>query len=94
MLHRLSIAIRLNNQRRANTLKLIAVNAHSTRPGLGGQNWVIPNCLTMIRPAQLNLENVHRIVLQFPKFTDGRAYSQAYLLRRRLGFKRRHSGHG
>ncbi|WP_435405892.1 DUF934 domain-containing protein [Rhodoferax lithotrophicus] len=26
------------------------------------------------------------IELQFPKFTDGRAYSQAYLLRRRLGF--------
>jgi uncharacterized protein (DUF934 family) len=24
--------------------------------------------------------------LQFPKFTDGRAYSQAFLLRRRLGF--------
>jgi uncharacterized protein (DUF934 family) len=25
--------------------------------------------------------------LHFPKFTDGRAYSQAFLLRRRLGFK-------
>jgi uncharacterized protein (DUF934 family) len=29
---------------------------------------------------------VTRIDLQFPKFTDGRAYSQAFLLRRRLGF--------
>jgi uncharacterized protein (DUF934 family) len=29
---------------------------------------------------------VDRIHLHFPKFTDGRAYSQAYLLRRRLGF--------
>ncbi len=32
------------------------------------------------------LEDVERIDLVFPKFTDGRAYSQAYLLRRRLGF--------
>jgi len=30
---------------------------------------------------------VARIDLQFPKFTDGRAYSQAFLLRRRLGFQ-------
>ncbi|REE22355.1 uncharacterized protein (DUF934 family) [Paraburkholderia sp. BL27I4N3] len=28
-----------------------------------------------------------RVELHFPNFTDGRAYSQAYLLRRRLGFK-------
>ena len=28
-----------------------------------------------------------RVELHFPSFTDGRAYSQAYLLRRRLGFK-------
>jgi uncharacterized protein (DUF934 family) len=27
-----------------------------------------------------------RVELQFPAFTDGRAYSQAYLIRRRLGF--------
>lgn len=33
------------------------------------------------------LEDVERIDLNFPKFTDGRAYSQAFLLRRRLGFK-------
>jgi uncharacterized protein (DUF934 family) len=33
------------------------------------------------------LDGVTRIDLQFPKFTDGRAYSQAFLLRRRLGFK-------
>jgi uncharacterized protein (DUF934 family) len=30
---------------------------------------------------------VTRIDLHFPKFTDGRAYSQAFLLRRRRGFK-------
>jgi len=32
------------------------------------------------------LEDIERIDLNFPKFTDGRAYSQAFLLRRRLGF--------
>ncbi|MDB5784694.1 DUF934 domain-containing protein [Caballeronia mineralivorans] len=31
--------------------------------------------------------DIERIELHFPHFTDGRAYSQAYLLRRRLGFK-------
>ncbi|GAB7540168.1 DUF934 domain-containing protein [Burkholderia sp. 22PA0099] len=28
-----------------------------------------------------------RVELHFPAFTDGRAYSQAYLVRRRLGFR-------
>ena len=33
------------------------------------------------------IDTIERIDLHFPHFTDGRAYSQAYLLRRRLGFK-------
>jgi uncharacterized protein (DUF934 family) len=37
-------------------------------------------------PREVSLEGVKRIDLHFPKFTDGRAYSQAFLLRRRLGF--------
>ena len=32
------------------------------------------------------LEGVQRVELHFPKFTDGRAYSQALLLRRRYRF--------
>lgn len=32
------------------------------------------------------LVGVERVELHFPHFTDGRAYSQAYLIRRRLGF--------
>jgi len=32
------------------------------------------------------LEGVDRIELNFPKFSDGRAFSQAYLLRRRRKF--------
>jgi uncharacterized protein (DUF934 family) len=35
----------------------------------------------------LSLDGVQRIDLHFPKFADGRAFSQAVLLRRRLGFK-------
>jgi len=38
-------------------------------------------------PRSLNLSGVARVDLQFPKFTDGRAFSQAFLLRRRLGFQ-------
>jgi uncharacterized protein (DUF934 family) len=35
---------------------------------------------------ELNLDGVSRINLTFPKFTDGRAYTQAFYLRRRCGF--------
>jgi uncharacterized protein (DUF934 family) len=37
-------------------------------------------------PRTLALEGVARIDLHFPKFTDGRAYTQAFYLRRRSGF--------
>jgi uncharacterized protein (DUF934 family) len=37
-------------------------------------------------PHTVALEGVTRIELDFPKFADGRAYSQAFLLRRRRGF--------
>jgi uncharacterized protein (DUF934 family) len=37
-------------------------------------------------PRTLALEGVTRIDLHFPKFTDGRAYTQAFYLRRRSGF--------
>lgn len=36
--------------------------------------------------AELPLDGVDRIELQFPRFSDGRAFSQAYLLRRRRKF--------
>jgi len=35
----------------------------------------------------LTLEGIERIDLHFPKFTDGRAFTQAVLLRKRLGFQ-------
>ena len=37
-------------------------------------------------PRSVSLDGITRVDLHFPKFTDGRAYSQAFLLRRRLGF--------
>ena len=51
-----------------------------------------PNVLQLPNDAdplaiEVCLADVERIDLNFPKFTDGRAYSQAFLLRRRLGFK-------
>ena len=36
---------------------------------------------------KLALDGVERVDLHFPSFTDGRAFSQAFLLRRRRGFK-------
>lgn len=38
-------------------------------------------------PREVSLAGVESIELNFPKFSDGRAFSQAFLLSRRLGFK-------
>ncbi len=66
------------------TLKLIANEDHVDN----GE----PNVLQLANDAdplaiEVCLSDVERIDLDFPKFTDGRAYSQAFLLRRRLGFQ-------
>jgi uncharacterized protein (DUF934 family) len=37
-------------------------------------------------PREASLDGIERVELHFPKFADGRAFSQAFLLRRRLGF--------
>ena len=66
-----------------NTIQLIANSAINTRTNI--QNSL--NISNDTDPRELDLQNVQRIDLHFPKFTDGRAYSQAFLLRRRLGFK-------
>lgn len=38
-------------------------------------------------PRDASLEGIKVVELQFPKFADGRAFSQAFLLRRRMGFQ-------
>ncbi len=64
-------------------MKIIAYSAGAT--GATGLNVV--ELANDADPLQLQLEGVDRIDLNFPKFSDGRAFSQAFLLRRRLGFK-------
>lgn len=64
------------------TMKLIAAHADST--GATGSNTL--EIANTEDPRAVSLAGVTRIDLNFPKFTDGRAYSQAFLLRRRLGF--------
>lgn len=75
-------------------MKLIANNAigaHGT--GLNGSqltNAATANALALandLDPRTQTLTGVTRIDLHFPKFTDGRAFSQAFLLSRRLGFQ-------
>jgi len=38
-------------------------------------------------PSSVDLAGITRVDLHFPKFTDGRAFSQAFLLRRRREFR-------
>ena len=64
-------------------MKIIATNDAAT--GATGQN--VLHLANEVDPSTLDLKGVERIDLQFPKFTDGRAYSQAFLLRRRIGFQ-------
>ena len=62
-------------------MKLIAANSYFT-----GATGVL-SIENDVDPRTLDLAGVTQIDLQFPKFTDGRAFSQAFLLRRRLGFR-------
>lgn len=65
------------------TLKLIASHDHATDTS-------VKNVLALENdtdPRALELEGIERIDLKFPKFSDGRAFSQAFLLRRRRGYK-------
>ena len=66
-----------------NQLELISLDAHANAPA----NAHVIDLANDVDPRTLKLDGVTRINLNFPKFTDGRAFSQAYLLRRRLDFK-------
>ena len=67
-------------------MKIIAHNDLHT--GAGAENTLqVANDVELAElVASGALEGVQRVELQFPKFTDGRAYSQALLLRRRYRF--------
>lgn len=62
----------------------ILASASHTPPTEGDTSAVaLPNDTDALA---VSLDGVTRIDLHFPNFTDGRAFSQAYLLRRRRGF--------
>ena len=65
-------------------MKLISANETQAPSEQTANTLVVANDAD---PRILDLNGVERIDLHFPKFTDGRAFSQAFLLRRRLGFK-------
>ena len=64
-------------------MKLIAAHTLATQ----AQDHKVVALVNDEDPRSLRLDGIDRIDLTFPKFTDGRAFSQAFLLRRRLGFK-------
>ena len=68
-------------------MKIIAAAAHTpgSEAGADAQNGIL-TVANDVDPRTLALDGIIRIDLVFPKFTDGRAYSQAFLLRRRRGF--------
>jgi uncharacterized protein (DUF934 family) len=68
-------------------MKLIAATQISTSAEAQNSAANVVTLANDADPRELNLTGVVRVDLQFPKFTDGRAFSQAFLLRRRLGFQ-------
>ncbi len=65
------------------TLRLIAADATDTEASILNV-LALPNDAD---PRAASLEGVERVDLHFPKFSDGRAFSQAFVLRRRLRFQ-------
>jgi len=63
-------------------MDLLTPTEHAVQP-LDAHTLVLAND---VDPRTLDLQGIRRIDLQFPQFTDGRAHSQAMLLRRRLGY--------
>ncbi|MEY4651980.1 MAG: hypothetical protein RI884_561 [Pseudomonadota bacterium] len=64
------------------SLKLIAAADHEAQAGAAG----VLALANDSEVADVSLEGVTRIDLHFPSFADGRAFSQAFLLRRRRGY--------
>ena len=63
-------------------MQLLSAPQHRGRP----EGLHVLELANDVDPRELALAGVQRIDLHFPHFTDGRAHSQAHLLRRRLGF--------
>ena len=63
-------------------MKIIAASAHQA----SAQDPKVLELANDANPMETDLSGITRIDLNFPKFTDGRAYSQARLLRQRREF--------
>ncbi len=70
-----------------NTIKLIAGHAVNT-PATGQKALKIVPIANDLDPQDFatEVQSADVVELHFPKFSDGRAFSQAVVLRRRLGF--------
>ena len=64
-------------------LTLLAAQDHQPPAQGDARTVALPNDADALA---LPLDGVERVDLHFPSFTDGRAFSQAFLLRRRRGF--------
>ena len=64
-------------------MKILAHSDYQAPTESTATTLVLPNDADAL---QVDLAGVTQIDLHFPAFTDGRAFSQAYLLRRRLKF--------
>ncbi|AJK48440.1 DUF934 domain-containing protein [Burkholderia plantarii] len=68
-------------------LRLLTADTHAAdSPRAPGAVVALGNDADVIEHADA-IARAARVELHFPSFTDGRAYSQAYLVRRRLGFR-------
>lgn len=64
-------------------MKILASNEYQALSESTGNVLVLANDVNAL---EVNLDGITQVDLHFPNFTDGRAFSQAYLLRRRLKF--------
>ena len=67
-------------------MKIIAASASPTSANTPKTLKVANDADLAALAAEGALNGIERVELDFPKFTDGRAFSQAVLLRRRFGF--------
>lgn len=75
-------------------MKLIAAGAEPASPDVSNTLQVANDADIAELAATGAFNGIERIDLNFPKFTDGRAFSQAVLLRRRFGFTGDIRAHG
>ena len=64
-------------------MKILASKEYQGPAEVDTRVLVLPNDVNAL---DVNLDGITQVDLNFPNFTDGRAFSQAYWLRRRRGF--------